>query len=993
MSCSGAPNCTCGCCLGTSVQTPVVANNPPGLAAISYRAGTWAAFKESMLARLSSSDYPALSSLKTRDDDDFTIAFLDATAVVLDILTFYQERLANESYLRTAGQLRSLTELSRLIGYQPSPGVAATTVLAFTLQTSPGQPPNPSTPPITIPKGMQVQSVPAQGKNPQTFETSADILAKPDWNALQVQTGTPWTPSGNTELYLSGTSTQLQQGDSLLILGVARENWDPSGTIPVSEQWDVVVLKKVVVDNVRKATHVTWDQPLTHKSGGTSAPPYQWPAAVFAFRQKAALFGHNAPSPNLFASAKDPTKTSLPDLIDDGTELQVLSLQSLGQSPQLVIGQFQPISWSWWNFTIPSNTQIDLDATYPKIVVDSWFALTMAGGAQLYKVKQAKAVSVANFALSAKVTELTPDYLDPKIESFDLRTTEVWAQSDRLVVAEQPLNYPLYGDVLDLKDLRPDLTGVQAVALFGKRQKLTVADGVTGLTFVPDAFGPDDNPDPMPLNPGDLLTLTDPAPFLSKTTNGSIPDRNSLTSQLTLNVEDASGRPGTVQAHLSNFTLALAAANDPQVSEYALVATVSNETLPYPHTQIKLQNNLLNCYERTTTMVNANVGLATQGQSVSEIMGNGNASTPNQEFTLKQYPLTFTQASTPTGRQSSLSVKVNGITRTEEQSLYNQGPSEQVYSTLNQPDGHCDVLFGDGVEGALLPTGQNNIQATYRIGLGLAGNVGANTITTLVDRPLGVSGVTNPAAATGGQDPDSVAQLRTSVPQTVLTLGRAVSITDYQNYASSFAGIAKAHAIWIPNGVGQGIFLTVAAAGGAALPPGNSTLTSLVTSLQNYGNPLIPITVVTFLETLFSFSADLQYDQAYDAPTVKNQVLAALYAEYSFDARTFGQGVSADELATTIQSVPGVVAVNVTGLRLVATSSAGDLANLPGGITVSNFKNWLAGQVTDLVRPFSDSSSRICPYLPVANTQSLPNGAEILVLDPNPNNLVLGIMS
>ena len=62
-----------------------------------------------MLARLSSSDYPALAALKTRDDDDFSIALLDATAVVLDILTFYQERLANESYLRTATQLYSLT--------------------------------------------------------------------------------------------------------------------------------------------------------------------------------------------------------------------------------------------------------------------------------------------------------------------------------------------------------------------------------------------------------------------------------------------------------------------------------------------------------------------------------------------------------------------------------------------------------------------------------------------------------------------------------------------------------------------------------------------------------------------------------------------------------------------------------------------------------------------------------------------------------------------
>ena len=41
-----------------------------------------------------------------------------------------------------------------------------------------------------------------------------------------------------------------------------------------------------------------------------------------------------------------------------------------------------------------------------------------------------------------------------------------------------------------------------------------------------------------------------------------------------------------------------------------------------------------------------------------------------------------------------------------------------------------------------MPTGQNNIIANYRVGTGSAGNVGAGAITTLVDRPVGVSGVT-----------------------------------------------------------------------------------------------------------------------------------------------------------------------------------------------------------------------------------------------------------
>jgi predicted phage baseplate assembly protein len=241
-----------------------------------------------------------------------------------------------------------------------------------------------------------------------------------------------------------------------------------------------------------------------------------------------------------------------------------------------------------------------------------------------------------------------------------------------------------------------------------------------------------------------------------------------------LNVEDANGRTGTAGAQLSDFDLAASGSNDPTVSEYALVASVSSTAAPYPHTQILLQSTLINCYDRTTAAVNANVGPATNGQSVSEILGSGSASTPNQSFTLKQSPLTFVSAPTPSSRQSTLQVTVSGVTWTGAPTLYQQGPSQQVYATLNQPGGAAEVFFGDGVQGATLPTGQNNVQASYRIGLGSAGNVAAGSLTTLMDRPLGVNGVTNPETAAGGQDPDSVDDIRANAPQSVLTLGRGM---------------------------------------------------------------------------------------------------------------------------------------------------------------------------------------------------------------------------
>ena len=194
----------------------------------------------------------------------------------------------------------------------------------------------------------------------------------------------------------------------------------------------------------------------------------------------------------------------------------------------------------------------------------------------------------------------------------------------------------------------------------------------------------------------------------------------------------------------------------------------------------------------------------------------------------------------------------------EKPSLYQQGASAQVFATLNQPGGNTDILFGDGVEGATLPTGQNNIQANYRIGSGLSGNVGAGSITTLIDRPLGVSGVNNPPAATGGQDPQSIDDIRANAPLSVLTLGRAVSITDYQNFAAEFRrhrqGLChldsqRPRARSLRHSRGR---RRLGAAAGKS-HAGQSHLRA-----ADYGNPLIPITAVSFLETFFSFSADMQ---------------------------------------------------------------------------------------------------------------------------------------
>jgi len=213
---SDAPDLdTCGCCQGTEPLTPAPVENRPGLAEIAYRVGTHGSFKETMRAALSRQ--PALRDLATRDDDDPALALIDGWATLLDVLTFYQERIANEGYLRTATERRSVLELARAIGYELNPGVAASTYLAFTLETATGAPPS-----AVIAAGAKAQSIPRQDEKPQVFETVETIEARPAWNALAALTrALRPLAAGDSDLYLLGTATQLKTGDPLPFVGHA----------------------------------------------------------------------------------------------------------------------------------------------------------------------------------------------------------------------------------------------------------------------------------------------------------------------------------------------------------------------------------------------------------------------------------------------------------------------------------------------------------------------------------------------------------------------------------------------------------------------------------------------------------------------------------------------------------------------------------------------------------------------------------------------------
>lgn len=300
----------CECCIDAGAVTPELITNVPGQPALAWRVGTFASFKHAMLQQISRT--PSLRSLTTREDSDPAIALSDAWSVALDVLTFYQERIANEHYLRTAVERRSVLELARAIGYELAPGVSASTYLAFqvefaataTVQTG------------KIPTGTKVQSIPGHDEKPQLYETSDDLEARSAWGVMPAKRTISHPPSnGDVQLYLAGVSTKLRIGDDLLIATNKRLGGTQSAGWELRKVNAVSVVTEV--DPARSYTLVTLDAKL-------SALDSNDVIRVFALRQRTAIFGSNAMSwPALakivkadYKGLSDPEKLVDEDLVE-----------------------------------------------------------------------------------------------------------------------------------------------------------------------------------------------------------------------------------------------------------------------------------------------------------------------------------------------------------------------------------------------------------------------------------------------------------------------------------------------------------------------------------------------------------------------------------------------------------------------------------------------------------------------------------------------------
>jgi predicted phage baseplate assembly protein len=205
------------------------------------------------------------------------------------------------------------------------------------------------------------------------------------------------------------------------------------------------------------------------------------------------------------------------------------------------------------------------------------------------------------------------------------------------------------------------------------------------------------------------------------------------------------------------------------------------------------------------------------------------------------------------------------------------------------------------------------VTATYRVGAGLQGRIVANALTTLLAKPTGLAAATNPTAAEGGADPETLAMARESAPRTVRTFGRAVSLRDFEDLVTASGEIAKAYATLVWDGLDRAIHLTIAGQAGAFLS--DQARRELGETLKTARDPNHRLLIANHVKVFVELEAGVAVHPDYDRDGVLAQVRAAVLAALSFDALRLGQPIHLSDLVRIMHDVPGVVFVDVDRLQ------------------------------------------------------------------------------
>lgn len=602
---------------------------------------------------------------------------------------------------------------------------------------------------------------------------------------------------------------------------------------------------------------------------------------------------------------------------------------------------------------------VSLDAVYDKIVPGSLVYIERADNPAMTKtvtVTSVVQVSLNSYNIPARVSQLTlsDPWLDGTADTLltVARNTTVYAQSALLPLAEEPITDPIAGDTIEMgalySDLQPgrwlivsgeraDISGVSGVQDAELVMLASVKQGVQEMLFTPGTSSPvatsTGTASAGGSTPPANTTVSAAASGAASTGSASVGTAPAMVSSPGDSTPDSTSASPSGSGTASTGST-LPSGTTPPSSGTAPPSSGSTPPTPTPvvptvnpvrpgestHSYLQLANPLAYTYKRDTVKIYGNVVAATNGETRKEVIGSGDSSQSFQAFALHASPLTYTSAATPSGVASSLAVYVNGIQWEEADSFADCGPNDRCFITSTDEADKTTVTFGDGVHGMRLPTGAENVQAVYRVGIGRGGNLDVASLTILSTKPLGAKAVTNPIISSGGADRDSTEDGRRNAPLASIALDRLVSVSDYASFARAFAGIGKATSALLPIGNQRTVAVTVTGAKGSELAQESQVIQQLTQAFQELGDPSMPVDVLVADPLLLTISARIKTLPDYPWTTVAPLVQAALFQRFSFDFQSPGETVYLSAITSTIQQVAGVAYVVIDGLDTISRS-------------------------------------------------------------------------
>ena len=290
--------------------------------------------------------------------------------------------------------------------------------------------------------------------------------------------------------------------------------------------------------------------------------------------------------------------------------------------------------------------------------------------------------------------------------------------------------------------------------------------------------------------------------------------------------------------------------------------------------------------------------------------------TPNQRFPLPHPGLVLRPpGAAQTGQDVAVVTRLPGGASedwTLRETLAFSQAGQRDFAVQVDADDRATVVFGDGTFGAIAPRGAE-VRATYRVGGGARGNVPVGVITTILDAPqlalLGAT-VTNPEAASGGAERESIDHAVAHAPAVFRSLRRAVTAADYEQIALSFKGVAKVRAV--ATGWNQ-VTLFVAPEGSGKVS--DVLEANLIGYLEDKRmlSQVVEIADVDYVP--IRVTAEVAVEGFYVTADVLAQVQRAAAELLDFDRVGFSETVFLSRFYERCQDVPGVVFVNITEFR------------------------------------------------------------------------------